>query len=111
MPIYPAGGAARNTDPTTSHEAAKQDFSKLEWEVGEIVRLHGRGRRLCCVEIHALMGGNNVHPIDSISPRLKTMVNKGLLIRHPKEPRANRYGNLRNQLVYSYVHRRPKIVP
>jgi len=106
MPTYPDGGSARHTDPSTSHEAANQDFRTLKWEVGEIVRLHGRGgqRTLCCVEIHALLGGNAVHPIDSISPRLKDLVRDGVLIRHPKEPRGNRYGNLKKQLVYSYNH-------
>ena len=102
MPVYPDGGSARHSDPSPSHEAAARlDVTKLEGAVLETVRKYGRNQRLCVVEIWKRMPE---HPIDSISPRMKKLVGKGRLLQHPKEPRANRYGNLRNQLVYSYVH-------
>ena len=102
MTTYPGGAKARHTDPSPSHEAAARlDVTKLEAEVVETVRKYGRNQRLCVVEIWKRMPD---HSIDSISPRMKRLVAKGRLVRHPKEPRANRYGNLRKQLVYSYVH-------
>jgi hypothetical protein len=109
MTTYPDGGSARHTDPSTSHEAAMQDFTRLEWGVAEAVRLHGKGgaRRLCVVEIFGIVHGNDpdMFPsIDYVSPRMKNLVRKGVLIRHPKEPRANRGGKLRKQLVYSYAY-------
>jgi predicted transcriptional regulator len=100
MPTYPDGGSARHTDPSTSHAAAMGDFSALEWEVAETVRKYGKHRPMCVVEIwHKLPD----HSVDAISPRMTHLVRKGLLIEHPKQPRANRYGKLRKQLVYSYV--------
>lgn len=108
MTTYPDGGSARKGDPSTAHEAAMQNFTNLEWAVAECVRLHGKGgaRRLCVVEIFDI-----VHPkypdmfpsIDYVSPRMVRLVEKGKLIVHPKEPRANRGGKTRKQLVYSYV--------
>ena len=111
---YPDGGAARDTDPDTSHEAAQLNFTRLEGPVAEAVRLHGKGgaRRLCCVEIFGIVHGNDpdMFPtIDYVSPRLHRLVEKGALIEHPKEPRANRRGIQRKQLVYSYNHASPKI--
>ena len=108
MSTYPDGGSARHTDPSTSHEAAMQDFTGLEWAVAECVRLHGKGgaRRLCCVEIFDIVHADNpdMFPTpDYVSPRLCQLVRKHLLIEHPKEPRANRGGKTRKQLVYSYA--------
>jgi hypothetical protein len=107
MTRYPGGGSARHTDPGTAHEAAMQDFTRLEWGVAECVRLHGQGgaRRLCCVEIFDIVhaADPDMFPTpDYVSPRLCNLVRKGLLIEYPKEPRANRGGKTRKQLVYSY---------
>jgi hypothetical protein len=107
MTTYPDGGSARHTDPSTSHEAAMQDFTRLEWAVAECVRLHGRARTLCCVEIFTIVhaADPDMFPTpDYVSPRLCQLVRKGLLIEHPKEPRANRGGKTRKQLVYSYAY-------
>jgi hypothetical protein len=107
MTTYPGGGSARITDPDTSHEAAMLNFTPLEREVAECVRLHGKGgaQRLCCVEIFHIVHGNDpdMFPtIDYVSPRLCKLVEKRRLLEHPKEPRANRRGTLRKQKVYSY---------
>lgn len=109
MPTYPDGGSARHTDPSTAHEAAMHDFTPLEWAVAEAVRLHDKygARKLCCVEVFDIVHANDpdMFPtIDYVSPRFVNLVAQGLLIRHPKEPRANRRGKLRSQLVYTHVH-------
>lgn len=109
MPTYPDGGSARHTDPSTSHEAARHNFTGLEWGVAQAVRRHDRdgARRLCCVEIFDIVhaADPDMFPtIDYVSPRMTHLVRKGLLIEYPKEPRANRRGKTRKQLVYSYNH-------
>jgi hypothetical protein len=109
MTTYPDGGSARHTDPSQSHEAAMRNFTPLEWGVAEAVRLHGKGgaRRLCVVEIFDIVHASDpdMFPsIDYVSPRMTHLVQKGRLIRHPKEARANRGGRSRKQYVYSYVY-------
>jgi hypothetical protein len=94
---------ARRTDPDTSHDAAaRMRDTGVEQRVAHVVRLYGppRGLPMCAVEIHARLPELS---IDSVSPRLKQMTKKGLLICLGKQPRPNRYGNLRSQLVYTAI--------
>jgi predicted transcriptional regulator len=94
---------ARGTDPETSHEAAARvPVSDLEERVARIVRIYGppRGLPMCVVEIHARLPELS---IDTVSPRMIRLVEKGLLTCLGKQPRANRYGNIRSQLVYTAV--------
>ena len=58
------------------------------------------------MEIFDIVHGNDpdMFPtIDYVSPRMCRLVEKGKLIEHPKEPRANRGGKTQEAKVYSYV--------
>lgn len=104
MTTYPSGASARFTDPSTSHEAAKRaNATKLEQEVADVVRRYGPPRNLpmCLVEIHKHLPH---HSIDALTPRPCVLVRKGILKLVGKAPRANRYGKLRSQQVYEYIH-------
>ena len=94
------GAYARGSDPDTAHEAADRvDATRLEALVFGVVRQHAP-RALCVVEIHSYLPHLS---IDQVSPRMKPLVKKGLIVCLGKEPRANRQGNTRNQLVYVAV--------
>ena len=93
---------SRSSDPETSAEAAERilpHVSDLQMKVLRIVAKYGppSGPPFCQLQIcHYLPE----QPLDSISPRLSELRNKGLLRCLGPQPRENRYGKLRNQLVY-----------
>ncbi len=93
---------ARHTDPASSWRAAASIETKgIEAEIIEVLRIN-KGPPMCTVAIHAKLSH---HPIDSISPRMSRMVTKGLIMCCGEEPRANRYGKLRKQLVYDIIRK------
>jgi hypothetical protein len=92
---------ARRSDPDTSHQAAERlDTTALEAKVYRVLLLHGppRGKPMCVVEIWKLLPELSV---DTVSPRMIQMLRKGFIICLGKEPRGNRHGRVRSQLVYA----------
>ena len=95
-------GRARNDDPSQSHDAAARiDATGLNHRVLVVIRMHGppRGLALCVAEIW-----KNYLPelsVDTISPRMVQLEELGLIVCLGKEPRPNRYGNVRKQYVYA----------
>jgi hypothetical protein len=103
-------GRSRRTDPSTSHEAGDRlDTTQLQQMVLDVVRYYG-GRSndtaLCVVQIHNRLPQLS---IDTISPRMKPLTILGLLECLGKQPRANRHGRVRAQLVYR-LHEEPKTI-
>jgi hypothetical protein len=101
QPMARDKGRYRSTDPDTSRDAAERiDATAMENEVLVVVKRYGPpyGPPMCVVDIWKRLQN---HPIDSISPRMKRLVEKGLVAWLGKEPRANRYDNVVSQNVYS----------
>lgn len=93
-------GLARWSDPDTSHEAAERvDTTRIESLVVSVLARFGppRGQPMCVVEIWQRLPQFSV---DTISPRMRPLVTKGLVIDLGKQPRASRHGKIRNQHVY-----------
>lgn len=88
---------SRDTDPSTSHEAAaKVRPTRLEAEVLGVLRESGAW--LSVIQIGEEM---DLHPW-SVSPRLRPLFRKGLVdVR--KEPRVNSEGNTANMQVWRAV--------
>ena len=66
-------GLARNTDPDTSHEAAKIHTSTLESMVFEALNKHGP---MTAEEISQVTGVS----LQSITPRIKPLMKIGILV-------------------------------
>jgi hypothetical protein len=97
----PIRGGSRGDDPSHVHDtAARIDASHLCQMVLRVIRMHGppHGLALCVAEIW-----KNYLPelsVDTISPRMVQLEELGLIVCLGKEPRPNRYGNVRKQFVY-----------
>ena len=107
------GGFRRGGRSSEEEAAHRIQATKLEHFVLWFLVRYGppRGPTLCCAEIHNYYmeslrpedfpPGKKPMTVDYFSPRLINLVRKRLAIEYPKEPRANRSGNTRSQLVYA----------
>jgi hypothetical protein len=97
-------GSARNTDPDTSHLAAKKvDVTKLEQQVIDAVRQHGP---ITAYEVADVLG----IPLPSITPRFSPLEAKGRILRwriQTKEMRNDLWGGSR----WTYVIPTLKTIP
>lgn len=91
-------GAARSTDPQTSHDAAKREsVGKIFAEILEQLRHSPHG--MTNWELTRAIG----RPYSSITPRMVKLEEKGHIYRSGPRFSENGYHKFRNQTVWNFI--------